>query len=79
MWKKRWYIRNNIVLKNIIMHDKHNSKIAGHFKTYQIWKGYSPTTIRIKWKKMSTMMLRLVTHVNDINLVDNGSMKNLNL
>ena len=35
MWKKRWYIPNNIELKNMILHDNHDSKIAGHFGTYQ--------------------------------------------
>ena len=35
MWKKRWYIPNNIELKNMILHDNHNSKIAGHFGTYK--------------------------------------------
>ena len=35
MWKKRWYILNNIELKNMILHDNHDSKIAGHFGTYK--------------------------------------------
>ena len=35
MWKKRWYIPNNIELKNMILHDNHDSKIAGHFGTYK--------------------------------------------
>ena len=35
MWKKRWYIPNNIELKNMILHDNHNSKIEGHFETYK--------------------------------------------
>ena len=35
MWKKRWDIQNNIELKNMILHDNHDSKIAGHFGTYK--------------------------------------------
>ena len=35
MWKKRWYIPNNIELKNMSLHDNHDSKIAGHFGTYK--------------------------------------------
>ena len=35
MWKKWWYIPNNIELKNMILHDNHDSKIAGHFGTYK--------------------------------------------
>ena len=35
MWKKRWYIPNNIELKNMILHDNHDSNIAGHFGTYK--------------------------------------------
>ena len=35
IWKKRWYIPNNIELKNIILHDNHDSKIAGQFRTYK--------------------------------------------
>ena len=33
MWKNRWYIPNNIELKNMILHDNHDSKIAEHFGT----------------------------------------------
>ena len=39
MWKKRWYIPNNIELKNMILHDDHNSKIARHFRTYKAPEG----------------------------------------
>ena len=32
LWKGRWYIPNNIDLKNMILHDNHDSRIAGHFR-----------------------------------------------
>ena len=35
MWKKWWYIPNNIELKNMILLDNHDSKIAEHFGTYK--------------------------------------------
>ena len=31
LWKGRWYIANDIDLKNVILHDNNDSKIAGHF------------------------------------------------
>ena len=35
LWKGRWYIPKDIELKNIILHDNHYSKIAGHFGIYK--------------------------------------------
>ena len=35
MWKGRWYILEDIELKNMILHDNHDSKIAGHFGIYK--------------------------------------------
>ena len=35
MWKNRWYIPDNIHLRNMILHDNHDSKIAGHFGIYK--------------------------------------------
>ena len=35
MWKRWWYIPNNIELKNMILHDNHHGKIAEHFGTYK--------------------------------------------
>ena len=35
LWKGRWYISNDIDLKNMILHDNHDSKIAGHFGIYK--------------------------------------------
>ena len=34
-WKGRWYIPNDIDLKNMILHDNHDSKIVGHFGIYK--------------------------------------------
>ena len=31
LWKGRWYIPNDIDLKNIMLPNNHDSKIAGHF------------------------------------------------
>ena len=35
LWQRRWYILDDIDLKNMILHDNHHSKIAGHFDIYQ--------------------------------------------
>ena len=35
LWKGRWYIPDDIDLKNMILHDNHDSKIAGHFGIYK--------------------------------------------
>ena len=35
MWKNSWYIPDNIDLRNMILHDNHDSKIAGHFGIYK--------------------------------------------
>ena len=35
LWKGRWYIPNDIDLKNMILHDNHDSKISGHFNIYK--------------------------------------------
>ena len=35
LWKGRWYIPDDIDLKNTILHDYHNGKIAGHFGKYK--------------------------------------------
>ena len=35
MWKGRWYIPEDIDLKNMILHDNHDSKIVGHFGIYK--------------------------------------------
>ena len=39
MWKQQWYIPNNIELKNMFLHDNHNSKIARHVRTCKTPKG----------------------------------------
>ena len=36
MWKRWWYIPNNIELINMILHDNHDGKIAEHFGTYRL-------------------------------------------
>ena len=41
LWKGRWYISDDIDLKNMILHDNHDSKIAGHFGMYE-------TLVRLK-------------------------------
>ena len=33
--KGRWYVLDDIDLKNIILHDNHDSKIAEHFGIYK--------------------------------------------
>ena len=38
LWKGRWYIPKDIDLKNMILHDNHDSKIAGHFDIYMTLK-----------------------------------------
>ena len=35
LWKGRWYIPDDIDLKNMILYDNHDSKIAGHFGIYK--------------------------------------------
>ena len=35
LWKGRWYILDDIDQKNMILHNNHDSKIAGHFGIYQ--------------------------------------------
>ena len=35
LWKGIWYIPNDVDMKNMILHDNHNSKIAGHFGIYK--------------------------------------------
>ena len=35
IWKGRWYIPEDIDLKNMILHDNHDSKIAGQFGIYK--------------------------------------------
>ena len=35
MWKGRWCIPEDIDLKNMILHDNHDSKIAWHFRIYK--------------------------------------------
>ena len=49
LWKGRWYIPNDRDLKNMILHDNHDSKIAGHVGIYK-------TLERVKhnyhWHKM---------------------------
>ena len=35
LWTGRWYIPDDIDLKNMILHDNHDSKIAGRFGIYQ--------------------------------------------
>ena len=35
LWKGRWYIPNDIDLKNMILHDNHDSKIAEQFGIYK--------------------------------------------
>ena len=35
MWMNRWYIPDNLDLRNMILHDNHDSKIAGHFGIYK--------------------------------------------
>ena len=49
MWKGRWYIPSDIRIRNMILHDNHDSKIAGHFGIYK-------TLERLKhiyhWQKM---------------------------
>ena len=35
MWKGRWYIPEDIDLKNMILHDNHDSQIVEHFRIYQ--------------------------------------------
>ena len=35
LWKGRWYIPNDIDLKNMILNDNHDSKRAGHFGIYK--------------------------------------------
>ena len=35
LWKGRWYIPNDIDLKNMIVHDNHDSRVAGHFGIYK--------------------------------------------
>ena len=36
LWTGRWYIPHDIDLENMILHDNHDSKIAGHFRIYKI-------------------------------------------
>ena len=38
LWKGRWYIPDDIDLKNMILHDNHDSKIAGYFGIYKTLK-----------------------------------------
>ena len=35
LWKGRWHIPDDIVLKNVILHDNRDTKIAVHFKIYK--------------------------------------------
>ena len=35
LWKGRWYIPDDIDLRNMILHDNHDSKIVGHFGIYK--------------------------------------------
>ena len=35
LWKGRWYIPKDIDVKNMILHDNHDSKIAEHFGIYK--------------------------------------------
>ena len=35
LWKGRWYILHAIDLKNMILHDNHESRIAWHFGIYK--------------------------------------------
>ena len=49
MWKTAWNIPNNIELKNMILHDKHDSKIAAHFRRYKTLERLKPN---YHWHKM---------------------------
>ena len=35
LWTGRWYILDDIDLRNMILHDNHDSTIAGHFGIYK--------------------------------------------
>ena len=35
LWKRRCYIPDDIDVKNMILHDNHDSTIAGHFGIYK--------------------------------------------
>ena len=49
LYKNRWYIPNDANIKKRILHDNHDSKLAGHF-------GINKTTIGLRWlKKFRTM------------------------
>ena len=38
LWKGRWWISDDIDLKNMILHDNHNSKTGGQFGIYKTLK-----------------------------------------